>query len=102
MGSCFRDEEGLHRNCDRRRVFPVVRFVVNFEAFFQLVGLRCIVIHAEFANEHVVFPLASITPSEAFLGSVLLIPFRPFRPLESVLIVASLVDLSILGPSRLK
>ena len=81
MGSCCRDEEGLHRNCDRRRVFPVVRFVVNFEAFFQLVGLRCIVIHAEFA---------------------LLIPFRPFRPLESVLIVASLVDLSILGPSRLK
>ena len=45
--------------------------MVNFEAFFQLVGLRCIVIHAEFANEHVVFPLASITSSEAFLWSVL-------------------------------
>ena len=68
MGSCFRDEEGLYRICGHRRVFPVFRFVVNFEAFFQLVG---IVVHAEFAKEHVVFPLASITSSEAFLGSVL-------------------------------
>ena len=40
-------------------------------SFSLLVCVVCIVIHAEFANEHVVFPLASITSSEAFLGSVL-------------------------------